>query len=331
VRPTDPSLEQAREYRPGHLLDLGATLSSLRAGPPDPSWRREPDGTHWWTTRTPQGLGLLRLHPRPALGLVEASAWGEGAVWLLDGVPDLLGHDDRPQDFRPLPAHPVLVRAWRSRPGWRVPRSRRVLDTFAFACVGQRVTGQEAFLGWRMLLLAHGEPAPGAPARPGGPAHGMRAAPAGAGWRRIPSWEWLRAGVDQHRRAPLLAGAGAPHGLERTLGLAPAEADRVLQTLPGVGRWTSAEVRQRAHGDPDAMSFGDFHVARNVSFALTGVVMDDDACAEVVACYAGHRYRVQRLLELAGIRRPRRAPRMTLPSHTPARFLRGGRPRAQRE
>ncbi len=101
------------------------------------------------------------------------------------------------------------------------------------------------------------------------------------------------------------------------------EADRALRTLPGVGRWTSAEVRQRAHGDPDAMSFGDFHVARNVSFALTGEVMDDDDCAEVVRVYAGHRYRVQRLLELAGIQRPRRAPRMTLPTHTPARFLRG--------
>lgn len=320
----DPSPELVREYRPGHLLDLGATVASLCGGAGDPSWRREQDGTHWWCTQTPQGTGLLRLRARAALGLVEASAWGAGAQWLLDGVPDLLGHDDRPEGFRPLPEHPVLVRAWRSRPGWRVPRSRRVLDTFAFACVGQRVTGLEAVQGWRMLVLAHGERAPGAPARPGGPAHGMRAAPTGAAWRRVPSWEWLRAGVDQHRRGPLLAGAGAPHGLERTLGLAHPDADRALQSLPGVGRWTSAEVRQRAHGDPDAMSFGDYHVARDVSFALTGEVMGDDACAEVVACYEGHRYRVQRLLELAGARRPRRAPRATLPSHTPARFLGGG-------
>lgn len=319
----DPTRERVREYRPGHLLDVPATLSSLRAGPGDPSWRREPDGTLWWTTTTPAGPGLLRLVTRPELGTVDASAWGSGADWLLDGVPDLLGHDDRPQDFRPLPEHPVLVRARHVRPGWRVPRSRRVLDTFALACLNQRVTGQEAMAGWRMLLLGHGEPAPGAPAEPGGPAHGLRAAPTGAAWRRVPSWEWLQAGVDQHRRAPLLAGAAAPHGLERTLAGTHRQADAVLRTLPGVGRWTSAEVRQRAHGDPDAMSFGDFHVARNVSYALTGEVMDDDACAEVVRCYEGHRYRVQRLLELAGVKRPRRAPRITLPTHTPARFLRG--------
>ena len=85
-----------------------------------------------------------------------------------------------------------------------------------------------------------------------------------------------------------------------------------------MGRWTAAEVRQRAHGDADAFSFDDYHVAKNVSWALTGEVLDDDACAEVISCYAGHRYRVQRLLELAGLARPRRGPRMTLPTHTPS-------------
>jgi 3-methyladenine DNA glycosylase/8-oxoguanine DNA glycosylase len=82
--------------------------------------------------------------------------------------------------------------------------------------------------------------------------------------------------------------------------------------------WTAAEVRQRAHGDADAFSWADYHVSRNVSWALTGRVLDDEGCAEVVECYRGHRYRVQRLLEMAGTARPRRAPRMTLPTHTPS-------------
>jgi 3-methyladenine DNA glycosylase/8-oxoguanine DNA glycosylase len=81
--------------------------------------------------------------------------------------------------------------------------------------------------------------------------------------------------------------------------------------------WTAAEIRQRAHGDADAFSWSDFHVAKNVSWALTGQVLDDAGCAQVVECYRGHRYRVQRLLELAGVERPRRAPRMTLPTHLP--------------
>ena len=39
--------------------------------------------------------------------------------------------------------------------------------------------------------------------------------------------------------------------------------------------WTSAEVRQRALGDADAVSFGDYHVAKDVGWALTGTPFDD--------------------------------------------------------
>ena len=48
------------------------------------------------------------------------------------------------------------------------------------------------------------------------------------------------------------------------------------------------------------------------------------AGAVLLEPYAGHRYRVQRLLELAGARHPRRGPRRTLPTHLPTRFGRGG-------
>ncbi len=317
----DPQQGRASTYRPNHPLDLPATVRALSTGPGDPCWRTGPDGTIWWATGTPLGPGLLSLHAMGAQGPVLTQAWGQGADWLLEGVPELLGADDDPAQFRPEPRHRVLVRAWRARPGLRVPRSRRVLDALALACIAQRVTGVEAVRGWRALVRRFGQPAPGAPAAAGGPAHGLWVPPTAAAWRSVPSWDWLAAGVDEQRRAPLIAAAGAPHGLERTLELAPTAVDRALQSLPRVGRWTSAEVRQRAHGDADAMSFGDYHVARDVSWALTGQVLDDDGCAQVVACYAGHRYRVQRLLELAGVSRPRHGPRMTLPTHTPARFL----------
>jgi hypothetical protein len=66
-------------------------------------------------------------------------------------------------------------------------------------------------------------------------------------------------------------------------------------------------------------------VAKDVTWALTGEVRDEAACAELVERYRGHRYRVQRLLELDGAARPRRAPRMTLPTHLPTvpRIVRG--------
>ncbi len=309
-------------YRPGHPLSVRLVTSALRHGGGDPCWRRGADGTVWWATSTPAGPGLLALRTEAAAGEVDASAWGAGAEWLVDGVPDLLGASDDPSTFLPSSDHPRLVAAWRARPGYRVPRTRRVLDALAAACIEQRVTGVEALAAWASLVRSYGEAAPGAPAAPGGPAHGMRTPPTAAAWRSVPSWAWLRAGVDLSRRGALLAGAGTPHGLERTLALPPERVEPVLRTLPGVGRWTAAETRQRAHGDPDAFSFDDYHVAKDVSWALTGEVLDDEGCAEVIAPYAGHRFRVQRLLELDGASRPRRGPRMTLPAHSPQRLRR---------
>jgi 3-methyladenine DNA glycosylase/8-oxoguanine DNA glycosylase len=312
-----------REWRPGRPVDLHGTTGTLVRGAGDPSHRRTgPDGL-WRATRTPDGPALLHVRVVAPLGLVHAEAWGPGAGWAVDGVPDLLGGGDDADDagwpaFRPRPEHPVLVAAWRARPGVRTPRSRAVVEALVWAALEQVVTGKEARRAVRLLVHRYGEPAPGAPAGPGGPAAGMRVPPAPHEWARVPSWEWLRAGVEGRRSAVALRAAGAAGRLEATLERDLAAADRVLRSLPGVGRWTSAEVRQRAHGDPDAFSFDDYHVAKNVSWALTGRVLDDDGCAEVVACYAGHRYRVQRLLELAGVARPRRGPRMTLPTHTPA-------------
>ena len=67
------------------------------------------------------------------------------------------------------------------------------------------------------------------------------------------------------------------------------------------------------------MSFGDYHVAKDIGWALTGSEVDDDGLAELLEPYAGHRYRVQRLLEL-GVGRPRRGPRMPLRTHLPRSF-----------
>ena len=205
-------------------------------------------------------------------------------------------------------------------------RTRAVLEALVAAALEQRVTGVEARRAWRMLIEAYGEPAPGPAARRSGraggygdgPVAGMRVLPTPQEWRRIPSWAWMRAGVDEARRRVVLAACAAAGRLEQTVDLDMAEVETRLRTLPGVGVWTAAEVRQRAHGDADAFSFGDFHVARNVSWALTSRVMDDAGCAALIEQYRGHRYRVQRLLELDGAVRPRRGPRMNLPTHLPS-------------
>jgi 3-methyladenine DNA glycosylase/8-oxoguanine DNA glycosylase len=312
-----PAERGSRVWRPGRPVALHATLSALQRGGGDPCYRRQGDGVVWRATRTPDGPVLLRLEPAVAAGEVVTHAWGPGCAWALDGVPELLGARDDPSGFAPAAEHPRLASAWAARPGWRVPRSRAVLEALAAAALEQRVTGGQARSAWRALVLGYGDVAPGPAGDAGTFAAGMRVPPASADWAAIPSWVWLRHGVDQSRRRVVLAAAAVAGRLEATVEHTGEEAARLLRTVPGVGVWTAAEVRQRAHGDADAFSWNDFHVARNISWALTGEVLDDAGCAPVVERYRGHRYRVQRLLELDGVARPRRAPRITLPGHLP--------------
>ncbi|WP_432495581.1 DNA-3-methyladenine glycosylase family protein [Kineococcus gypseus] len=309
-----------RRWRPSWELDLACTVSVLRRGAHDPTFRREADGSVRRATRTPEGPAQLHLVPLRGCGEVEARAWGPGARWALDGVPDLLGAGDTTHaEFEPRREHTALREAWRAHPCWRQPRTRAVFEALAASALEQVVTTREAFAGWRRLVLRFGEPAPGP--------EGVWVPPAPRDWLEVPSWEWLAAGVELRRRKVTILAAPRAAALERTLAMDEAGADRALRSLPGVGVWTSAEVRARAHGHPDAFSFGDLHVAANVSWALTGEVLDDAGCAEVIECYRGHRYRVQRLLTLAGASRPRRGPRASLPTHTPNRALRVHRPR----
>lgn len=306
-----------RIFRPGRVVPVGAILSSLQHGPGDPCLRRQQDGVHWRATRTPDGPALVRIEARPADGEVRVHSWGPGAEWALDGVPELLGDADDPSGFAPSVEHPVLRSAQRARPGFRVTRTRAVFEALAAAALEQRVTGAEAHESWRRLVLRFGDRAPGPAGDPDGPAAGMRVPPAPRDWAAIPSWEWLQAGVEEARSRVVVSAAAVAGRLEATVDLTGEEAARLLRTVPGVGVWTAAEIRQRAHGDADAFSWSDYHVAKNVSWALCGQVLDDTGCAEIVERYRGHRYRVQRLLELAGIARPRRGPRSALPTHLP--------------
>ena len=297
-------------WRPGRPVAVHATLATLRRGGGDPAYRLERDGTVWRTCRTPLGPATLRLTSAPADGEVRVTAWGAGAGWAVDAVPDLLGRRDDPDGF--APEHPVLRDAWRHAPGWRVPRTGLVIEALVAAAIEQKVTGQEAFAGWRALVLRFGEVAPG----PGGEL-GMRVVPTAQQWAQIPSWEWLRAGVDGARSATAVRAAQVAGRLEQTVDMEHSEAERRLRSVAGVGVWTAAEVRQRAHGDADAVSFGDYHQAKNIGWALTGSPVDDDGLAELLEPYRPHRYRVQRLLELAGATRPRRGPRMSPRTHLP--------------
>ena len=296
------SERRERVWRPRWPVPVGAVLGSLRRGAGDPTYRSDPDGTVWKGWRTPLGLVTLAVGPLRA-GEVRACAWGPGAEWVLDGLPTLLGADDDPTGF--VAHHAVLADPWRRHRDWRVPRTRLVWDSLLPAVLEQKVTGKEAFASQRRLVRQYGEAAPGADAA----ARGLMVLPAPEVVRSIPSWVWLQLQVDHARSRAAVRSAEVAGSLERLVDVAPAEADRRLRTLPGVGLWTSAEVRSRALGDADAVSFGDYHVAKDIGWALTGRPVDDAELEVLLEPYRGHRLRVQVLVAMAGLRPPRRAPR----------------------
>ncbi|WP_306434458.1 DNA-3-methyladenine glycosylase family protein [Actinomadura roseirufa] len=281
-----------RDWRPPWPLDLHAVLAPHQRGPRDPAFQADPGGTIWRASHTPCGAGTIRL--RRAGDVIEAEAWGPGAEWLLDGVPGLLGADDEPETF--TPRHPIVGEQALRRPGLRIGRTGRVFEALVPAVMEQKVLSQEAWRAWGYLLRRFGEPAPGAP--------GLRVPPPPGVWARIPSWEWHRSGLEAVRARTIITAARAAGRLEED----PAEAR--LRSLPGIGVWTAAEIRQRAAGDPDAVSVGDYHLPGIVGWALAGRKVDDDGMLELLAPYAGHRHRVTRLLESSGSGPPRRGPRL---------------------
>jgi 3-methyladenine DNA glycosylase/8-oxoguanine DNA glycosylase len=292
-----------RDWLAPFPVDVRLVLGVHRHGTGDPAFRVTADGAVWRASLTPDGPATLRVtgNPAPAGTRVAARAWGPGADWLLGALPDLLGAGDDPSGFRP--AHPVLRDVARRHPGFRIGRSGRVLEALVPAVLEQKVVGLEAFRAWRLLLRRFGLPAPGpAPA-------GLRVCPSAATWAAIPTWEWHRAGVEGIRAATIIAAARVAGRLEQVITLPAADADRRLRSLRGVGVWTSAEIRQRACGDPDAVSVGDYNLPGAVGWALAGRVVDDAGMLELLAPYAGHRYRAARLIELSGLRPPRRGPR----------------------
>lgn len=292
-------------YAPAHRLELRLVLGSLAQGRTDPTIRRDADGW-WFTLRFAAGTATLLL--REVADAVEARAWGVAAEQAIAGVPGLLGAHDDDSGFEPG-RHPLVARLHREHSGLRLARTGRLLPALVPSVLGQKVTGIEAKSAWRELVTRHGESAPG-PAP-----YGMRVVPTAAVWRRIPSWQWHRAGVGPQRSDTLMRVFAVADALERGAAMPAAEAGRRMRTVAGIGPWTVAETLQRSHGDPDAVSVGDLHLCKRVGTALIGQRVDDDGMLELLEPWRGHRQRIVRLIEAAGIGYERRGPRLEIPVH----------------
>ncbi|MFJ3883430.1 DNA-3-methyladenine glycosylase family protein [Streptomyces sp. NPDC090077] len=292
---------KGRSWDPGGPVDLGLVLGPLRRGPGDPTFRTTPDGSVWRATRTPDGPATLRVAATP--DGVDAEAWGPGREWVLGALPELLGAADDPAAF--VPRHRLVHASHRRRPGLRLTRTGLVLESLVPTVLEQKVTADEAYRAWRLLVRQYGEPAPGPMA---GELYVM---PAARDWALIPSWDWHRAGVDSKRSATIVRAARVASRLEEAAAMEPGPAAARLEAVPGIGPWTSSETLQRSNGAPDAVTTGDLHLPGIIGYALAGEPDADDArMLELLAPYEGQRHRAARLVLLAGRTPPRRTPRM---------------------
>jgi 3-methyladenine DNA glycosylase/8-oxoguanine DNA glycosylase len=283
-------------------VSFGHTLAPLRRGPRDPCFRLPGDGTIWRTSLLASGPVTARIS-RAAPNAAQCEAWGNGAQEFLEQLPALLGADDDASDF--VPVHPTVVAAHRRVPHLRLGRTGQVLEALIPAIIEQRVPGADAFGSWRVLVSKYGSPAPGpAPV-------GMRVLPSAEVWRNIPSWEFHRANVDPRRAQTVVICARRAASLERLVSRPAAQVREALMSLPGVGEWTAAETMQRALGDADAVSVGDYHIPKMIGWTLVGHPVDDAVMLELLEPMRPHRQRVVRLLEASGLAyEPRRGARL---------------------
>src|SRR5271154_3399991 len=295
-------MSSARTVTFAGVVSPEITLFPLRRGPRDPCFQVGDDGAIWRTSLLRSGSVTTRIS-RAAPNAVDCTAWGSGADEFLDALPAMLGAEDDASDSAPV--NPIVAAAHRRVPHLRLGRTGQVLEALIPAVIEQRVPGADAFRAWRLLVTKFGTQPPGpAPAR-------MRVPPSADAWRHIPSWEFHRANVDPGRARTVVSCAQRASSLERLTSWPAAQAREALTSLPGVGVWTAAETAQRAFGDPDALSVGDYHIPKMIGWTLLGHPIDDAGMVELLEPMRPHRHRVVRMLEASGLAyEPRRGARL---------------------
>ncbi|MEO0605658.1 MAG: DNA-3-methyladenine glycosylase 2 family protein, partial [Myxococcota bacterium] len=185
----------------------------------------------------------------------------------------------------------------------RIGRLDRIFPTLVGAIIGQKVTGLESQRSLRQLARSHGERAPG-------PRDDLWLLPTPRTLRDLPYAAYHPLGIDRRRAMVVIQVAQRANRIEQLVGQPSVDIERKLQSLRGIGPWTTGVICHEALGDPDALPVGDYHLPNIVAFNLAGEPRADDArMLELLEPYRGQRGRVVRLIKMAGTGAPKWGPR----------------------
>ena len=286
--------------------NVAGTLSAFRYGRFDPTTQLS-QVDFWRATYTPRGPATV--HIWWSAHNVDAEAWGDGAAWMLEQVPRLLGTYDEgfvcPDD-----AHQAVAAAHRNHRSFRIGASGTLYHELLPIILAQRITGGEAIRQWQRIAARLGAPAPG-------PNPTLRLPPSPSSLLGKPAWWFHPFGIEAKRAEALRTVARHAARISEWSSLSPIQASAKLGLLRGIGAWTIGSALAPALGDPDAVPVGDFHIPNMVAWALAGEPRGSDArMLDLLAPYAGQRGRVISLLGRDGHAAPKFGPRQRiLPIH----------------
>jgi len=290
--------------------NIAGTLGAFRYGRFDPT-TRVTDRDFWRATHTPDGPATVHIwwsrgrSAGPSGGQVDAESWGDGASWMLEQVPSMIGADDL-GFICPDDAHPAVAAAHRNHRSFRIGASGTLYHELLPIILAQRVTAGEAIRQWQRLAARLGTPAPG-------PDPTLRLPPSPSSLLGKPAWWFHPFGVEAKRADALRSVARHAARIGDWSRLSPADASAKLGLLRGIGAWTIGSALGPALGDPDAVPVGDYHIPNMVSWALAREPRGTDArMLDLLAPYAGQRGRVISLLGRDGNAAPKFGPRQRI-------------------
>jgi 3-methyladenine DNA glycosylase/8-oxoguanine DNA glycosylase len=224
---------------------------------------------------------------------LELCTYGCDAEELIEETAAGLRQDDGYDNFRTEDTG--VLRLHRMLPGLRVVRVPWLYDMTCSAILQQRIRTVDAMRDWRRITLRFGSHAP----------LGLRAFPPPEVLASVPQFELERMGVDAKRAKALLRFAKEMQFVSLRPGMGFAQLRQTLLRVHGIGPWTTETVLGYGAGDTDAAIPGDLHLPRVVCYALAGEMAGtDERMMELLEPFRGHRFRIIRLLSMAGVDTP---------------------------